>query len=171
MLDNIKITEKINKLKVKLNFWSIKYNTLSQIRIAWNQNFSDFRLFFKLFNFEVTKYFFFLLQRSRWPRGRVLGGSSVLNYMLYIRGNKRDYDSWAAGGAYGWSWDEVFPYFLKSEDNRDPALAKNGKEHLEEEWIKLFWSRAWVYIVNIQEKDLFQNRLCSWKTGLEFFFF
>lgn len=56
-----------------------------------------------------------------------MGGSSVLNYMLYIRGNKRDYDSWAAGGAYGWSWDEVFPYFLKSEDNRDPALAKNGK--------------------------------------------
>lgn len=47
--------------------------------------------------------------------------------MLYIRGNKRDYDSWAAGGAHGWSWDEVFPYFLKSEDNRDPALAKNGK--------------------------------------------
>lgn len=34
---------------------------------------------------------------------------------------------WAAGGAHGWSWDEVFPYFLKSEDNRDPALAKNGK--------------------------------------------
>jgi choline dehydrogenase-like flavoprotein len=67
-------------------------------------------------------------RRSRWPRGRVLGGSSVLNYMLYIRGNSRDYDSWARNGAYGWSWDEVLPYFIKSEDNRDPNIAYNGKE-------------------------------------------
>ncbi|XP_015920335.1 glucose dehydrogenase [FAD, quinone] [Parasteatoda tepidariorum] len=65
-------------------------------------------------------------RRSRWPRGRVLGGSSVINYMLYVRGNKKDYDLWALGGAHGWSWNEVFPYFLKSEDNRDPAIAKNG---------------------------------------------
>lgn len=66
-------------------------------------------------------------QRSRWPRGRTLGGSSVLNYMLYIRGNKRDYDHWVQQGAYGWSWEEVFPYFLRSEDNRDPSIAYNGK--------------------------------------------
>ncbi|KAF8792820.1 Glucose dehydrogenase like protein [Argiope bruennichi] len=65
-------------------------------------------------------------RRSRWPRGRVLGGSSVINYMLYVRGNRKDYDSWAEAGAYGWSWKDVFPYFLKSEDNRDPAIAKNG---------------------------------------------
>lgn len=66
-------------------------------------------------------------RRSRWPRGRVLGGSSVLNYMLYIRGNSRDYDNWAQNlGAYGWSWDEVLPYFIKSEDNRDPTIASNG---------------------------------------------
>lgn len=65
-------------------------------------------------------------RRSRWPRGRVLGGSSVLNYMLYIRGNKRDYNRWAAEGADGWSWPEVFPYFLKSEDNRDEHIASNG---------------------------------------------
>lgn len=65
-------------------------------------------------------------RRSRWPRGRVLGGSSVLNYMLYIRGNKRDYNRWAAEGADGWSWPEVFPYFLKSEDNRDESIATNG---------------------------------------------
>ena len=67
-----------------------------------------------------------VLKRSRWPRGRVLGGSSVLNYMLYIRGNRRDYDKWAEMGSYGWSWEEVLPYFIKSEDNRDPAVAGNG---------------------------------------------
>lgn len=70
--------------------------------------------------------FGFVNRRSRWPRGRVLGGSSVLNYMLYVRGNKRDYDNWVEMGAYGWSWDDVLPYFIKSEDNRDPAVAGNG---------------------------------------------
>ncbi|UYV79104.1 hypothetical protein LAZ67_17001140 [Cordylochernes scorpioides] len=70
------------------------------------------------------------VQRSRWPRGKVLGGSSVLNYMLYIRGNPRDYDRWAHEfGAHGWSWRDVFPYFLKSEDNRDPSVATNGKSN------------------------------------------
>lgn len=66
-------------------------------------------------------------RRSRWPRGRLLGGSSVLNYMLYIRGNKRDYNLWRAEGAAGWGWADVFPYFLKSEDNRDESLTTNGK--------------------------------------------
>ncbi|KAH9421299.1 hypothetical protein DERP_013748 [Dermatophagoides pteronyssinus] len=65
-------------------------------------------------------------QRSRWPRGRVLGGSSVLNYMLYVRGNRRDYDRWVDLGAYGWSWHDVLPYFIKSEDNQDPNVASNG---------------------------------------------
>ncbi|RWS11935.1 glucose dehydrogenase (acceptor)-like protein 3 [Dinothrombium tinctorium] len=65
-------------------------------------------------------------RRMHWPRGKVLGGSSVLNYMLYIRGNRRDFDNWARLGCYGWSYEEVLPYFLKSEDNRDEDIASNG---------------------------------------------
>ena len=66
-------------------------------------------------------------RRSRWPRGRVLGGSSVLNYMLYVRGNARDYDKWERLGNPGWSWSEVLPYFIKSEDNQDPDTMANGR--------------------------------------------
>jgi choline dehydrogenase len=54
-----------------------------------------------------------------WPRGKVLGGSSSLNGMIYIRGHRTDYDSWAANGAIGWSWDEVLPLFKRSEDHAD----------------------------------------------------
>ncbi len=51
----------------------------------------------------------------RWPRGRTLGGSSSINGMLYVRGNPADFDGWAQMGARGWSYDEVLPYFRKSE--------------------------------------------------------
>ena len=53
-------------------------------------------------------------RRLPLPRGRVLGGSSSVNAMVYIRGNHADYDEW---GASGWSWDDLFPYFLRAEDN------------------------------------------------------
>ncbi|HEX9041030.1 MAG TPA: GMC family oxidoreductase N-terminal domain-containing protein [Trebonia sp.] len=53
--------------------------------------------------------------RMMVPRGRMLGGSSGINYMAYVRGHPGDFDSWAAGGATGWSYDEVLPYFKKSE--------------------------------------------------------
>ena len=55
------------------------------------------------------------------PRGRVLGGSSAINGMIYIRGHRRDYDDWAAGGADGWSWRDVLPYFKKSENHEAGA--------------------------------------------------
>ncbi len=55
------------------------------------------------------------------PRGKMLGGSSGINYMAYVRGHPGDFDAWAAGGATGWSYDEVLPYFKKSE-----GLAPSG---------------------------------------------
>jgi choline dehydrogenase-like flavoprotein len=53
--------------------------------------------------------------RMMVPRGKMLGGSSGLNYMAYVRGHPGDFDAWAAGGATGWSYDEILPYFRKSE--------------------------------------------------------
>jgi choline dehydrogenase len=53
------------------------------------------------------------------PRGRVLGGTSAINYMMYVRGNARDFDSWRNLGNEGWGYDDVLPYFKRSEDNRD----------------------------------------------------
>jgi choline dehydrogenase-like flavoprotein len=59
-----------------------------------------------------------LIGRSMYlPRGRSLGGSSSMNAMLYIRGNRGDYDGWASRGVHGWSYDEVLPYFKRSEHN------------------------------------------------------
>ncbi|WP_114226814.1 MULTISPECIES: GMC family oxidoreductase [Sphingomonas] len=50
-----------------------------------------------------------------WPRGKVLGGSSSINAMLYVRGQRSDYDHWRQLGCEGWGWDEVFPYFRKAQ--------------------------------------------------------
>ncbi len=52
-----------------------------------------------------------------YPRGKVLGGCSSINGMIYMRGQSKDYDHWRQLGNYGWGWDDVLPYFIKSEDN------------------------------------------------------
>ncbi|HUO78609.1 MAG TPA: GMC family oxidoreductase N-terminal domain-containing protein [Steroidobacteraceae bacterium] len=58
-------------------------------------------------------------RRIAVPRGRGLGGSALINGMVYFRGNPRDYDAWAAAGATGWSYREVLPYFCRSEHNEN----------------------------------------------------
>lgn len=68
-------------------------------------------------------------RRLWWPRGKVLGGSSSINAMCYIRGDARDYDEWAElAGDPGWSWDAVLPYFRRSEGNERGADALHGAQ-------------------------------------------
>lgn len=64
-----------------------------------------------------------------WPRGKVLGGSSSINAMLYIRGQMEDYDGWRQLGATGWTWDEVLPYFLRAEHQERPELCADVATH------------------------------------------
>ena len=63
-----------------------------------------------------------------WPRGRVLGGSSSLNGLLYVRGQPQDYDRWRQMGNVGWGWDDVLPLFKRSENNERGADAFHGAD-------------------------------------------
>ncbi|WP_162901748.1 GMC family oxidoreductase N-terminal domain-containing protein [Breoghania sp. L-A4] len=75
-----------------------------------------------------------------YPRGRVLGGCSSINGMIYMRGQARDYDHWRQLGNAGWSWDDVLPYFRKSEDHYrwdDACHARGGEWRVEEQ--RLSW--------------------------------
>lgn len=65
-------------------------------------------------------------RRGYQPRGRALGGSSAINAMLYIRGQRQDYDNWANLGCDGWDWESVLPYFKKSENNERGQSALHG---------------------------------------------
>ncbi|MBB4105514.1 GMC family oxidoreductase [Allorhizobium borbori] len=60
------------------------------------------------------------------PRGKVLGGSSSINGMMYVRGNRLDFDDWAKAGCTGWSYADVLPYFIKAEDQSRGANAYHG---------------------------------------------
>jgi choline dehydrogenase len=68
-------------------------------------------------------------RQLQWPRGKTLGGTSSINGMLYVRGNPADYDNWAQMGCRGWTYDEVLPFFRKSETYRgdgDPTYRSRG---------------------------------------------
>jgi choline dehydrogenase len=82
-------------------------------------------------------------RRLYLPRGRMLGGSSSMNAMMYVRGNRVDYDDWASGGATGWSYDEVLPYFKRSEDNaefQDAFHGVGGEQHVtQKRWLSPHW--------------------------------
>jgi len=65
-------------------------------------------------------------RRISWPRGKVLGGTSCINGMVYIRGQREDYDHWHALGNHGWSYDEVLPYFKRSEHKAEGSNDWHG---------------------------------------------
>ena len=66
-------------------------------------------------------------REMNYPRGKTLGGSSSINGLLYIRGQSQDYDYWRQLGNVGWSWEDVLPYFKKSEDNQRGGNEFHGK--------------------------------------------
>ncbi|HWK67348.1 MAG TPA: GMC family oxidoreductase N-terminal domain-containing protein [Rhizobiaceae bacterium] len=65
-------------------------------------------------------------RRLPWPRGRVIGGSSAINGLIYIRGNRRDFDEWANLGNTGWGYDDVLPYFRKAENQERGENSYHG---------------------------------------------
>jgi choline dehydrogenase len=67
-------------------------------------------------------------RRIYWPRGKVLGGSSAINGLIYIRGQPEDYDNWENLGNPGWGWKDLLPYFIKSERNQRGASEYHGSE-------------------------------------------
>ncbi|MGW4620397.1 GMC family oxidoreductase [Streptomyces sp. NPDC004592] len=83
-----------------------------------------------------------------WPRGKTLGGSSSTNVMIYIRGNRYDYDGWRDRfHAVGWGYDDVLPYFVKSEAHRrlgPPYHGKDGPLHVEDRAYTHGLSHAWL---------------------------
>ncbi|MEH0841165.1 GMC family oxidoreductase N-terminal domain-containing protein [Micromonospora sp. CPCC 205711] len=87
-------------------------------------------------------------RRAYWPRMKALGGCSSMNAMIYIRGNRVDYDGWRDGhGASGWGYDDVLPYFIKAEANERlgaPYHGQSGPLHVEDRRFTHELTDAWV---------------------------
>ena len=72
-----------------------------------------------------------MMQKSYWWRGKVAGGTNTINTMIYMRGNKLDYDAWADSGNTGWSFEECLPYFKKLEDvSKVKSMAADGEQYI-----------------------------------------
>lgn len=80
-----------------------------------------------LWGYETSPQTHLKNKRVWYPQARVLGGGSSINAQLYTRGNRSDYDNWAANGCTGWSYEDVLPYFVKSEDNERYANKFHGQ--------------------------------------------
>ncbi len=85
-----------------------------QVPIGYGKTFTDPRYNWKYFAEPDPG---LVNRKTYWPRGKVLGGSSSINAMLYVRGHASDFDEWAAAGNPGWAYRDVLPYFRKSEDH------------------------------------------------------
>ncbi|VVD02157.1 unnamed protein product [Leptidea sinapis] len=89
-------------------------------------------------------------ERCFWPRGKAVGGTSVVNYMIYTRGMPVDWDRIAAKGNYGWSYDEVLPYYMKSEQanlrglQKSPWHGRNGELHVQDVPFRSKLSKAFL---------------------------
>lgn len=84
---------------------------------------------------------------TQYPRGKTLGGSSSINLMVYIRGDRADFDRWSQQGCVGWDYDSVLPYFIKAENNSrlgQPLHGTAGPLHVEDRLFTHELSRAWI---------------------------
>lgn len=83
-----------------------------------------------------------------YPRGKVLGGCTSVNGMIYMRGQAADYDGWRQLGNVGWGWDDVLPYFIRSEDHHGGASAMHGSGG---EWKVSRQRLTWDILLAVQE--------------------
>jgi choline dehydrogenase len=99
-------------------------------------------------NYQTTEQKQLNRKRAYWPRMKALGGCSSMNAMIYIRGNRADYDGWRdAHGATGWGYDDVLPYFVRSEGNTrlgGPFHGQDGPVHVEDRRYTHPLTHAWV---------------------------
>ncbi|KAA0194369.1 hypothetical protein HAZT_HAZT004712, partial [Hyalella azteca] len=68
-------------------------------------------------------------KESFFPRGKVIGGCSAINYMTFIRGNRKDFDTWAEMGNTGWDYDSIMPFYIKMENYKGKHAKKYAKYH------------------------------------------
>ena len=104
-----------------------------------------------------------------YPLLQTMDGSSTINYMLYVRGNPRDYDEWAEEGNRGCSYEEVQPYFLKSENNRDPQVTNLIIIYVfNYDKIKMYKMNASYYYSNYSQNkfySLYRLRICNYPSN------